>query len=212
MLIQLRSIQTIIIESNPRRCYPGDWVDVGKQQALQWLETGEAWRPDGGEGALPDDAGIVVLGDVSAARKVFSRYIEDLDFTAADEPTLPYTRSMIWDPALAFTMPHRIATGFDVLDTWQVAVPLRSYTELAGEAGTPEDRDRTRELIGDLRVMVYDPRLVFVRRSSDTLAFIETWQAEAADGGDPALAFLRALYQAQLLTLALPVSWTGKPR
>ena len=210
MLIQLRSIQTILIDGNPRRCYPGDWVDVGKQQALQWLETGEAYRPDGGEGALPDDAGIAVLGNVETARKVFSRYAEDLEFTAVEGLTLPYTRTLLWDPALAFTMPHRIVTGFDSLDNWQIAAPLRSYTELASEAGDKEDRERTRELIGDLRVMLYDPRLVFVRRSSDTLAFIETWKAEVTDGGDPALAFLRALYQAQLLTLALPVGWTGK--
>jgi hypothetical protein len=77
--------------------------------------------------------------------------------------------------------------------------------------GTPAERERTKAVIRDLRVLLYAHELLFVRDSPDGRRFIETWRAECGDGNgsgsDERLAFLRALYLVKPVFCALPRSW-----
>ena len=93
-------------------------------------------------------------------------------------------------------------TRQDRLDAWW------KYDELASRFGSNEERDRTEEIIHDLRVMVYDPRCLFIKRCTDTEHLIEMWAAERGQGSHK-LAFLRALYIVKPLICALPISWGG---
>ncbi len=105
-----------------------------------------------------------------------------------------------------------ISYGFDFLDTWEVAAPIWRYDVLANDIAREADRERTLELIHDLRVMLYAHELLFTRDCDGARALLQMWQREqeAVPAGDIRLAFLRALYMVKPLMLALPNSWLAQ--
>jgi hypothetical protein len=105
--------------------------------------------------------------------------------------------------------PDLFQAGFNLLARWQAAAPLWSYTELACHVGSEADREATKAVIRELRVPLYDTRVLFVRRCDDTRRLIELWLAECKRG-DARLAFLRAMYQVKPVLCALPAQWTGR--
>lgn len=201
MLVQLKSIQTVIVDGNLTRCYPGDWVEVGKQTALRWLETDEAWRPKAEEHLVPDNS-AVIADDVLHAQSVLREHYPLLNVVGSlSETTAEHL--MFWKTEAALR-PYLLAIGLDLTLTWEMAAPLYDYTTLANEVGTEEERALTAERIGDLRVMLYDPRLIFMRRTPDTERFMTLLSEEE---GHPQLSFLRVLHAVQPLMMALPVTW-----
>lgn len=46
--IRLNYIKRVEVQGRLKAYYPGDWVEVGKQVAKEWIEKGEAWAPVGG--------------------------------------------------------------------------------------------------------------------------------------------------------------------
>jgi hypothetical protein len=96
-----------------------------------------------------------------------------------------------------------------MLDTFDLAVPLFSYTELACHVGDDLDRAITQEVVHDLRVPLYDTRMIFLRKSQETEILIKRFESERESGKDIRLAFLRALYKTPLTVLALPITWTN---
>jgi len=202
MYVQLRSIQDVAIDGNVTRCHPGDWVDVGKQTAFRWIARGDAWAPDEKLAqALPGDAGIVIRGDVSARQQI-GKLGAGLQITDG-EPRLEYRYTLIWTPSLA--MPKQLlGAGFHLLERWQLVVPLWDYDELAVGAGSQADREVAKGILHDLRVPLYDTRLIFVKRAPDTRRLLELWREWGEEIDDERLAFLVALYQARPLVCALP--------
>ncbi len=97
-----------------------------------------------------------------------------------------------------------VRTGFQLLEKWDVAAPLWSFTGTAESVGTPDERKRTRAITGDLRIPVYATEAVFVRNNETGREFITTWRAEC---GDEQLAFLRALFLVKPIFCALPATW-----
>jgi hypothetical protein len=95
-----------------------------------------------------------------------------------------------------------------LLDRWQLAVPLIDYTTLACNVGSEEERQCTKQIIHDLRVPLYDTRMIFVKRSPDTTALIREWREECKPGDDERLAFLRVMYRRCPFVLPLPATWT----
>ncbi|MCB0196371.1 MAG: hypothetical protein KDJ65_30745 [Anaerolineae bacterium] len=181
--------------------FPGDWVEVGRQQAETWLATGQAERPD-----MPDmqyllGVGVVALGQPEKAQKI----LPGLEVVEADEPALLFEKTLIWNPKAKFQTDF-IADGFGLLDTWEVAIPIVSYKKLARDIGTQEERDETERVIRDLRVPFYSPDVLFLRDCRNSQELLRVWDKE---GGDTRLALLRALYQVKPLILALPVHWLG---
>ena len=81
---------------------------------------------------------------------------------------------------------------------------------LAGDIGTAIDKARTLELIGDLRIPVYDPNLVWIRRTEATKEIVKFWCDELQSGADPRHAFLRAIYSRGVALCTLPANWIGR--
>lgn len=196
MWVRLQSTQYISDRGKQLMKFPGEWVNVGKQQAMSWLATGEADRPDMPDLQALPGCGVVLLG--SPATKPPG----GLERVSSDEPRLEFARTLIWS-GVNFRG-DLLGIGFSLLDTWELAVPLLSYETLARDLGDESERERTRAVIRDLRVPVYDVRLMFLRRCHATRELLDEWAGEA---GDRTLAFARALYRVKPLVLALPATW-----
>ena len=96
------------------------------------------------------------------------------------------------------------------LETWEVAAPLRPYTELALYQGDEEERALTKTMLLDLRQPVYDSRAVFLRDCPAATALLEAWEQERAACHCTSfcgLPFLRAVWRVKPLLLALPAGW-----
>lgn len=214
--VQLLQPRTIAANGVARTYYAGDWVDVGNQTARRWLADGVARVFD--PSALAGDlrgCGLVAV-EVMAVRdtdrpgRLTSVYKALPVQTAVEIPvTLPYARTLIWDTRLMLR-PELVAVGLQLLTTWELAVPLASYDTLTLQVGTDEARTHTQAMLHDLRVPLYDPRLVFVRRCRAGEQFMALWHGERAREDDERLALLRALYAVKPLLCPLPVSWTAK--
>ncbi len=218
MWIQLLGTKYIDIDGKARGYFPGDWVQVGRQTALAWIAAGEARAARPVTWDLPSGSGVVLrTADGDAARAAAShlgRLTRGLEMAVSAEPALPYDLTLLWEPSLSLRL-ELVPAGLGFVqdrpgeDAWQIAAPLHSYSEMAGAIGSREERAATEAVIGDLRVPVYDTRLLFVRRCSETEDLIGLWRAERGEG-DERLAFLRALWRVPALLLPLPTTWTGK--
>jgi hypothetical protein len=112
--------------------YPGEWVRVGGQQARQWLVDGQADRPDMPELDAMPGCGIVLTGDA------VTKPPGGLDLVRSAGPRLEFARTLLWS-GINFRG-DLLSTGFTLLDTWEVAAPILSYTTLARDVGDDEDR------------------------------------------------------------------------
>lgn len=123
-----------------------------------------------------------------------------------DDWALPWERTLFIAPGTCVPW-DLVCSGFDFLRKWDAAAPLWRYGAMAADLGTPEERERTKSLTRDLRLLVFTPELLFVRDSGEAgRALITEWRNECAYG-DEKLAFLRALYLVKPLFCALPRSW-----
>lgn len=124
------------------------------------------------------------------------------------EPAIAFQKTMIWNPKVQLRT-ELVSAGFGMLETWEIAVPLYSYDELAVHIGSEEDRKRTKAIIRDLRVPVYDVRLIFVRNCEATQQLFDAWTEENGIAGesDERLSFMRAFYRVKPAMLALPITW-----
>lgn len=198
--VKLNSIQFIEIQGKLKKYHPGDWAFVGRQTAERWEAQGLATRPNG-KINIPAGAGAWVRGLAVPGCRV----LEALPHVKDDGSNcLPYPKTMVWDPSLGCRT-ELLGVGFRLLERWQIAAPLMSYEQLACHIGMDEDRARTQVVIRDLRVPVYDTRLMFVRRCAETMELIRRWLED--DEGDERLTFLRSLYTVKPVICALPTSW-----
>lgn len=208
VFIQLLKKKQIDVNGHPTTFEAGDWAEVGVGYARRLVADNEATVPgDKFKLLLPARAGILChegqrkQAEVAAA--VYGKAIQTQEGAWLD---LPYAKCLLWDMSAPFRLEF-LPVGFNLLARWHLAIPLVSYDLLAAACGTETDRAATAAIIHDLRVPVYDPRLLFVRRCPETKEFLTTWAAERAAGGCPELALLRALYRCKPLLLALPPSW-----
>ena len=166
--VQLTQGKSVEIQGKQRRFVAGDWVEVGKQTALLWISEGAAWVPEGRAVDLSgDDCGVFILGNLERGKEQLGDYVGKIALQHGDTPTLPWPKTLIYNPSQRLRK-ELVPVGFHLLNTWQVALPLWDYAELAIGSGGAEDRARTQAIIKDLRVPLYSPDLVFVRRSGDT--------------------------------------------
>lgn len=206
MWVQLVTCKQVEISGVPHNMQPGDWVEVPKGEARRWLAAGEATIPAQQVAELlpGGDVGVVLTQPKGPAVDMLGRTYGDVLQIHTGEPALPWAHTLIWDAQTPMRL-DLIPVGFHLLETWQIAVPLKSYDLLACSVGNEKDREQTGAVLPDMRVPVYESGLLFVRRCPDTERLVEVW---AAEPGDRDLAFLRALYQVKPLVLALPVIWT----
>lgn len=208
MWVRLKSIQNIDRGGRNVIYRPGDWVDVGKQTAMLWLSRGDAEIPSyRKEQFKQGEAGVVIRGveDVTTWQARFDQSKLNLTLIAGD-PYIAFDKTMIYNPQ-ATLRTELIGAGFSFIDTWDIAMPLYSYDELAVHIGTEAAQSRTKAVIHDLRVPVYDTRIIFVRHCETTQRLFSRWLDENESGDDERLTFMRAFYEVKPLMLALPVTW-----
>lgn len=128
--------------------------------------------------------------------------------TSADGFQSPYERTLYYTGAARIVWPL-VERAFAFLDTWEVAIPLHRYQEIAACYGDEADRRRTREAIGEDRLLLYNPHVIFVRRCAATDALLAAFEDEP---GSRHHALLRTIYQVKPLLLALPVEWAAPGR
>lgn len=200
--VQLKTSKTVEVRGEPVQKYPGDWVEVGRQTATDWVARGIAWSAKLSD-IMPTGCGIAARGGAPE-----DNYLGLPVTNRADR--LPYPRTLLWDATNLKLRTNILPIGFKLLDNWQVVAPLFDYDMLACNVGSEEDRERTKAVIHDLRIPMYDTRMIFMRRSGDTQQLLSLWEQERHGGSDPKLAFLRALYQIRPVICAQPTSWTRK--
>lgn len=206
MWVRLTSTQYISVNGRLVKHISGEWVSVGKQTALNWIAANQAERPD-----MPQMNALPGCGIVSENKAKVKALFPSMEVVAG-RLELAFPRTLCWDPA-AKLRGDLLGTGFQLLETWEVAAPLESYETLARDIGTARERSLTETVIRDLRAPFYDVRVLFIKRCPATRDLMAAWDEErlaAANGKravDERLAFLRALYRVKPLVLALPVTW-----
>ena len=134
------------------------------------------------------------------------------------EPSLPYEYTVLWDPSLktplrgieAGLMRLGNAELFPDQDSWEVLATLVSLTTLASDIGSPGEQRKTEVVVGDLRLPVYDTRLLWIRRTPATENLIAMWASELEKGSDEQHSFLRSLYSSRIMMCTLPPGWQNK--
>jgi hypothetical protein len=182
----------------------GDWVRVGKQLALQWIADGKVISPFPESVTVEEPegtSGLMIFGHSDDA--------PELGIDVSDDGLweLRWHKTGFWssDAPVNAAM---FAVGFGLITNWEIAVPLWDYRHLARDEQMDDDeRAYTQRIIRDLRVPLYDIRLMFVRRCENTRRLFEVWEGESER---TRLSFLRSLYRVKPLVLALPASWTGQ--
>lgn len=221
-LVHMRALSTINVpdESGQRiTVHVGDWFKVGKQKAIELIEQGQAEIPASAEAqrAIREDltdCGILVLnGTVKDARDMAGRHAADMDAQELKgDLYLPWPRTLIWDARYELS-PKQVALGFvRVADTgryssWEMAAMLRGNEMLANEIGDAPEQTKTKTLIGDLHLPVYETSAVWARKTTSAEAMIAAWGAELRADAGPEHAFLRALYCNRVLLCTLPAGW-----
>jgi hypothetical protein len=207
--VWVKAKSIVRIEENGKMItfHPGDWVRMGRQQAREYL--------------VNDQIEILKSAVLQSVQNLTNCAILLRDglperqtaMLTAKYPALPiqkYTgefpqhgRFLLWDTTVELKR-ELILTGFKLLEKWQLAVPLLDYSILAENIGTAQEREETEAIIHDLRVPVYNTRVLFVRQCQETRKLFELW-----DSGSQ-LKFLQALYQSRPVVNALPPSWVLK--
>ncbi len=200
--VQLLCLKQLDIDGSRRAYHPGDWVDLGKQTALRMIQNGEARAIEPVKLDIARDCGIVLTREEPLVMRNIRQVAADASVSVG-APSLAYERTLVLDPKAPLRM-DLLGVGFGLLERWQVAAPLWSYDELAADVGEKEDRQRTEALLHDLRVPLYDTRIVYLRRCPETAEVLRLWRE---DSGDDRHRFLRAIYQVKPLVLALPATW-----
>jgi hypothetical protein len=211
MWIKLTSAQVIDVNGKPTRFLPGDWVDVGKQYALRLVTQGLAIKPN--ENIVNEmvdyTSGMLVIGNELTLNqtKQIQETIPDFEIKHSENISMPFSETVIYDRGLSKLRVELLPIGFHWLNQFQLLAPLADYTTLACHIGTEADQEFTQSIIRELRVPIYDTRLLFIRRSEETLKFIDVWKQYEEKLTDDRLAFLCALYETKPIHLALPDTW-----
>jgi len=212
--VWVQAVGKIYYEKNGKQeiAEPGDWAEIGKHQARQELARGTAIIPDPHrriEAQDLDRCGVVVRADIMPSAKVFGTIQHTLG-----SPSLPFDYTVLWKPSLSVTSQgleaglarlrsHEIADR----ETWEILATLVSEETMASDVGSPEEQRKTKKAVGDLRLPVYDTRLLWIRKTANTEDLIERWTVELATSADEQHSFLRALYGSKVMMLTLPPGW-----
>jgi hypothetical protein len=186
----------------PAEYGPGDWAKVGNGYARQLVHDGVADSPLADLKRVEEpkgSVGIMLFGTDHANGFAVDTSL-DARYELRWEKTAFFDVSAPVDQAL-------LPAGFKFLDVWSLAVPMLDYRRLVEDEPMPEaERERVRGIIHDLRVPLYDTRLILAKRCPEVQQVLDLWEAE----GRSAVGFLLAVYQVVPYILPLPVTWTGQ--
>jgi len=132
---------------------------------------------------------------------------EGYEFQLAQEPWESTAPRALWVGNKLEVPWERVPAGFAFLEKWELAVPIWRWGTLAAAVGEEAERVLSEKLLLDLRVPLYDPRLLFLRGCQSTLELLLAYAQESLLGRNRLLAFSRALSRVKPIFCALPTSW-----
>jgi len=192
---------------------PGDFFQCNNQELRDLLERRMIETAPGIIGAEYDFSHAGILARNGATPPDVNEY--GIQVVSADRLELPWELTALWHRS-ARANALGVALGLTRVQTnaedvgWEMAVALQSHSRLAEHVGAAQDRQKTLDLLGDVRLPVYDTGVVWVRRTPATEEVIQRWQAELDAGAGELHGFLRALYTTPVLLCTLPADWIGQ--
>jgi len=213
----VKAIKTVVrydLAGSYRTYQPGDWFQCNNQEMLELLalkrvQTASLQIRENFDG---QSVGVRFLSSAVPPKTLGDC---GMDVRRGVSYDLPWERTALWDPRINTTA-ESIALGLLRIDgrgefpAWELAAMLEHKTRLAADVGTPEERARTLEVLGDLRLPVYQTGLLWVRKTPAAEEVIQLWRAEVDAGADPQHAFLRVVYTRRVLLCTLPADWIGQ--
>lgn len=201
---------------------PGDSVEVGRQTAINWVLDGSAKDPFGqvGPPVIPEGLPSGKFGvriRSAGSRKVLQRLgtVAHRVKVSYGPPVIPYEHTLIWRPDRRISE-ELVNYGYVTIlsdrqpVSWELAACLVGTSQLASDLGSKEEREKTRRVVGDLRLPVYETRAIWAQKCPAAEAVIAEWAKELAEGADEYHAFLRALYTKRAMLCTLPYDWTSQ--
>jgi len=219
--VHVQALKRVRIEQGGRLVTreAGDWLEVGKQDARRMLATGEIQLPRvevEEQVWSASECSLVVYGNTDR-----ESLVEDIGIHVYHgAPRLVSEYNVLWNGKCKL-LPLAARAGllrlqsFENTDAepWEILAMLVDDEMMARDYGTEDERARTEAIIGDLRLPVYDTRLMWVRRTERTLTLIANWTWEVNEKGtEPNHAFLRALYPSCVKICPLPKRWQTRYR
>lgn len=190
---------------------PGQWVEVGTDEALRWIAAEHAETLD--LGGLLSESDIGVVYPPSSKKPV----LPFRNLALAEGGIKPlFPRSLIMNAPYSISdrdSPEflrnigKLASIFRLLQSWDVVLILSSFERNALSVAKDERAD-TEAIAHDLRVPYYQACGIGVKDSPKGREFCEVYTEERARG--KVLASLRAYYRVQPLTYFAPPSWGRK--
>jgi len=210
----LRTLSRYDLGGAYRTYQPGDWFQANNQEMLELLSRGmiKTNTLDIKQNFAGQDLGVIARGGTLATDS-FTNYGLTVQFT--DGFALPWERTALWNAKFAMAT-EGIALGLIRVDgrdeepTWEMAAMLADRDRMARDIGTDAEKARTLEVLGDLRLPVYETGILWVRRTEATEEVIQLWRAEVKAGADERHAFLRTIYTHRVMLCTLPADWIGQ--
>lgn len=129
-----------------------------------------------------------------------------LPVAIVEQLTLPFAKTLLAEPGARVPF-DLLPAAWQLLEQWDLAVPMWKYGVTAADEGSNEERQRTATLVGDVRVPLHAYELLFLRDGKVGQAFLQAWEQEGYHSGHRRHAFLRALHRVKPLTCILPRTW-----
>jgi len=153
--------------------------------------------------------GLLLLGEDRAI--MAQARAHELPVLVRDEPRVPWDKTLIVTPGTPVPW-DLLPAAWHFLRRWDAAVPLWRYGPTAESIGEQAEREYTRAIVRDLRVLLYNYELLFVRKNVYGETLVATWVEECRGGRNRRLAFLRAVYRIKPRLCVLPRSWVVEAR
>jgi len=193
--------------------YPGDWFQCKNMEMRELVESGMVETTPQVLSAeyKAGDAGVLLRDGAIKPRDVKTY---GLKCKEDGRLALPWKRTVILGPGASISTTSiviglsRIEVGHGV--GWEMAVMLKDMRKLARDVGTEEEKAKTLDAVGDLRLPVYDTSMLWVRRTKATKDWLAAFRDELEAGADEMHAFLRILYMRRLMLCTLPAGWIGR--
>lgn len=217
--VKLKSRQQLTRQGEKRQYGPGDCVEVGRKTAVDWVLAGLAEDTFGQvEASLIDDDSLqlglrVMAQEGSVSLEGIADFVERLQISWGF-PELLYDYTCIWFPTRPLTTDLlnygflRLIPGEEEAEGWEMAASLLSLDKYASDIGTEEEKTRTKDALGDLRIPVYDARIIWARKTERAAAVISRWNGELKTSKDLNHSFIRALFTERAMLCTLPLDWT----
>lgn len=223
------AITNVIIYQEERgksiKKFPGDWVELGGQELRRRLARGDVYIPDARKEAEALEltrCAIVIVGGKDREVAALGRDLKGITITGIQPGSLGRIRfnheyAFIWTPGTPINASAILAGFVRLMDDeqdgvqWDLLATLADDELTLAEEGSDEDKAKTEEVIGTLRLPVYVPGALWVRvEAENARRMLTAMHLDINAGANPAHAFARALFPFPLAICTLGANWISR--